>query len=103
MRWRGRNEAGRGILPKHRETIRQLVLPAGMSNPRVFGSVVRGEDTDGSDLDILVDPAPRTSLLDVAGLQIDIETRIGVKVDLLTPRSLPVKFRQKVLDEAQPV
>ena len=58
------------ILPLHRETIRELVLNAGMANPRVFGSVVRGEDTEGSDLDILVDPAPRTSLLDLAGLQI---------------------------------
>ena len=51
------------ILPQYRETIRQLVLEAGMTNPRVFGSVVRGEDGEGSDLDILVDPAPRASLL----------------------------------------
>jgi predicted nucleotidyltransferase len=91
------------ILPKHRDTIRQLVMQAGMSNPRVFGSVVHGADEDGSDLDILIDPAPRTSLLDLAGLQIEIETRIGVKVDLLTPGCLPLKFRQRVLDEAQPV
>jgi hypothetical protein len=74
-----------------------------MANPRVFGSVLHGDDKDGSDLDLLVDPAPRTSLLDLAGLQIEIETRIGTKVDLLTPKSLPMKFRQKVLDEAQPV
>ena len=91
------------VLPQHRETIRQLVLEAGMANPRVFGSVLRGEDVDGSDLDLLVDPAPRTSLLDLAGLQIEIEARTGVKVDLLTPRCLPLKFRQRVLEEAQPV
>jgi uncharacterized protein len=90
-------------LPQHRETIRRLVLQAGMSNPRVFGSVLHGEDTEGSDLDILVDPAPRTSLLDLAGLQLEIEARAGVKVDLLTPSCLPEKFRQKVLEEAQPV
>ena len=90
-------------LPKHRETIRQLVEEAGMANPRVFGSVLHGTDEEGSDLDLLVDPAPRTSLLDVAGLQIEIETRTGVKVDLLTPKCLPIKFRQRVLDEAQPV
>jgi uncharacterized protein len=90
-------------LPQHRDAIRRLVERAGMANPRVFGSVVRGEDEDGSDLDILVDPAPRTSLLDLAGLQIEIEERTGVKVDLLTPESLPLKFRQRVLDEAQPV
>ena len=91
------------ILPLHRETIRELVLNAGMANPRVFGSVVRGEDTEGSDLDILVDPAPRTSLLDLAGLQIEIEGQTGVKVDLLTPMCLPEKFRKRVLEEAQPV
>lgn len=91
------------ILPQHRETIRQLVFKAGMSNPRVFGSVVRGEDQEGSDLDILVDPAPRTSLLDLAGLQIEIEGKTGAKIDLLTPMSLPEKFRQRVLDEAVPV
>ncbi len=91
------------VLPQHRETIRQLVREAGMANPRVFGSVLRGEDEEGSDLDILVDPAPRTSLLDLAGLQIEIEEKIGAKVDLLTPGFLPTKFRQRVLDEAQPV
>jgi predicted nucleotidyltransferase len=91
------------VLPQHRETIRQLVLEAGMANPRVFGSVLRGDDQEGSDLDLLVDPAPRTSLLDVAGLQIEIERLVGIKVDLLTPRALPLKFRDRVLAEAQPV
>ena len=91
------------LLPQHRETIRQLVLDAGMANPRVFGSVLRGDDQEGSDLDLLVDPAPRTSLLDVAGLQMEIEQLVGIKVDLLTPRALPLKFRDRVLAEAQPV
>jgi predicted nucleotidyltransferase len=91
------------VLPQHRETIRQLVLAAGMANPRVFGSVLRGDDQEGSDLDLLVDPAPRTSLLDVAGLQMEIEQIVGIKVDLLTPRALPLKFRDRVLAEAQPV
>lgn len=91
------------VLRQHRETIRRLVLEAGMANPRVFGSALHGDDEDGSDLDLLVDPAPRTSLLDLAGLQLEIEARTGVKVDLLTPKSLSLKFRQKVLDEALPV
>lgn len=91
------------VLPKHRETIRRLVEQAGMANPRVFGSVLHGDDQEDSDLDILVDPAPRTSLLDLAGLQIEIEGQTGAKVDLLTPGCLPLKFRQRVLEEAQPV
>jgi len=89
------------VLPQHRDAIRQLVEQAGMANPRVFGSVLRGEDQEDSDLDLLVDPAPRTSLLDLAGLQIEIEAQTGVKVDLLTPKCLPLKLRQKVLEEAQ--
>ena len=88
------------VVPQHRETIRQLVIQAGMANPRVFGSVLHGDDQDGSDLDILVDPAPRASLLDMAGLQIDLEKALGVKVDLRTPGELHPRFREKVLAEA---
>jgi predicted nucleotidyltransferase len=91
------------VLPQHRETIRQLVLQACMANPRVFGSVLHGKDQQDSDLDLLADLSPRTSLLDLAGLQIEIEGRTGIKVDLLTPGFLPLKLRQEVLDEAQPV
>ena len=90
-------------LPQHRDTIRQLVLLAGMANPRVFGSVLRGEDKEGSDLDLLVDPAPKTSLLDVVRLQRLIETLVQVKVDLLTPGDLPPKFRDRVVSEALPL
>jgi uncharacterized protein len=88
------------ILPLHRETIRRLVLKAGMSNPRVFGSVVRGEDEDSSDLDILVDPAPRASLLMMERLQAELAAEIGIKVDLRTPEELNPKFRGRVLAEA---
>jgi predicted nucleotidyltransferase len=91
------------VLPLHRETIRQLVADAGMTNPRVFGSVLRGEDNEESDLDILVDPAPKTDLLDVVRLQRMIATRLHVRVDLLTPGDLPPKFRDRVVAEALPV
>ena len=88
------------VLPQHRETIRQLVLEAGMANPRVFGSVVRGEDQDGSDLDILVDPAPRASLLTMVRLQSQLEEATGIKIDLRTPAEIHPRFREKVLAEA---
>ena len=91
------------ILPQHRETIRQLVREAGMANPRVFGSVVRGEDGESSDLDILVDPAPRASLLAMEMLQSRLASVTGVKIDLRTPEEIHPKFRDRVLDEAQPV
>jgi predicted nucleotidyltransferase len=88
------------ILPQHRETIRQLVIEAGMANPRVFGSVVRGEDGEGSDLDILVDPAPRASLLAMEMLQSRLASVTGVKIDLRTPEEIHPKFRDRVLAEA---
>jgi len=86
------------ILPQHRETIRHLVLEAGMANPRVFGSVVRGEDNDESDLDILVDPGPGTSLMTM--VQDELAKATGVKVDLRTPGELHPRFRDKALAEA---
>jgi len=91
------------VLPQHREAIRRLVLQSGMANPRLFGSVVHGDDAEDSDLDILVDPSPETSLLDIAKLQAEIESAVGIKVDLLTPKFLPDSFRSAVLSEAVPV
>ena len=72
------------------------------ANPRVFGSVARGDDTEGSDIDVLVDTLPGTTLFDLGGLQVELETLLGVQVDLLTPGDLPLKFRAQVLSEAQP-
>jgi predicted nucleotidyltransferase len=87
-------------LPQHREAIRQLVEQAGMRNPRVFGSVVRGEDREDSDLDILIDPAPRASLLAMERLQAQLAKTTGIKIDLRTPEEIHPKFRNKVLAEA---
>jgi predicted nucleotidyltransferase len=72
-------------------------------NPRVFGSVIYGRDTEGSDIDLLVDPLPGTTLFDLGGLQVELEELLGVTVDLLTPGDLPAKFRAQVLAEARPV
>lgn len=90
-------------LEANRELIRRIVLAHRASNPRIFGSVVRGEDSDQSDLDLLVDPAPDASLLDLAHIQVELESRLGVSVDVLTPAALPPKFRSQVLHEAQAV
>jgi hypothetical protein len=91
------------VLARSRERIRALVIEHGVSNPRVFGSVLRSEDVDGSDLDILVDPTPHTSLLDIAKLQMRLESELGIHVDVLTPKALPLSFRNQVIAHAQPV
>jgi predicted nucleotidyltransferase len=91
------------VIANHRNLIRALVLEHGMSNPRIFGSVSRLEDSDASDLDILVDPQPNTSLLDVAKLQLSLESQLGIPVDVVTPNALPASFRMHVLNHAIPV
>ena len=74
-----------------------------MVNPRVFGSALHGTDKDGSDLDLLVDALPDTTLFDLGGLQVELEELLGVQVDLLTPGDLSAKFREQVVAEAAPV
>ncbi|WP_434289899.1 nucleotidyltransferase family protein [Celeribacter sp. SCSIO 80788] len=86
-----------------RHVIRQLVAQYRASNPRVYGSVLRREDTEDSDLDILVDPMPETTLFDLGGLQEALAEALSVKVDVKTPRDLPDRIRDRVLSEAVPV
>ena len=91
------------VLDMKRSAVREAVSRFRTANPRVFGSVLRGTDRDGSDLDLLVDALPGTTLFDLGGLQDELESLLGIHVDLLTPADLPPKFRAKVLAEAQPV
>ena len=85
---------------QHRDTIRRIVLESGMANPRLFGSALHGDDTENSDLDILVDEALDTSLFDLAGLQIALEEAVGIRVDVRLPGELHRAFRDSVVAEA---
>ena len=87
-------------LRTHRQAIRDIVARHLASNARVFGSVARGDDAQGSDIDVLVDPMPGATLLDLGALQVELEEALGLQVDLLTPGDLPPKFRERVLREA---
>ena len=91
------------VLDLRRSAIREAVSRFRTANPRIFGSVLHGTDQDGSDLDLLVDALPGATLFDLGGLQDELESLLGIHVDLLTPTDLPPKFRAKVLAEAQPV
>lgn len=86
-----------------RAAVRAAAARFRTANPRVFGSVLRGDDADGSDIDLLVDPLPGTTLFDLGGLQVELEALLGVPVDVLTPGDLPPKFRAQVVAEARPV
>jgi uncharacterized protein len=88
-------------LQTHREAIRTIALSHRVTNVRVFGSVVHGDDTEGSDLDILVEPTAETTMMDIAKIQLELARLLPVAVDVLTPKGLPAKFRDQVIAEAQ--
>ncbi len=91
------------VLDMKRSAVREAVNRFRTANLRVFGSVLHGTDREGSDLDLLVDTLPGATLLDLGGLLEELESVLGICIDLLTPGDLPQKFRAKVLAEAQPV
>ncbi len=90
-------------LQTYREQIRSVVLAHRASNARVFGSVSRGEDTETSDLDLLIDPTSETSLMDIGAIRLELKALLGVNVDVLTPNALPDSYREQVLRESVPV
>jgi predicted nucleotidyltransferase len=69
----------------------------------VFGSYVRGEQHDGSDLDILVELGPGIGLLDYAGLQLELSDALGLKVDLANKRTLKPRIGERILAEVRMV
>ena len=89
-------------LSQHREAV-CLAARYRVANPRVFGSALHGNDREGSDLDLLVDPLPGATLFDLGGLQDELQELLGVSVDVLTLKDLPAKFRDVVAQEARPV
>lgn len=90
-------------LALHRVQIREIALRHHVSDVRVFGSVLHGNDTAQSDLDLLVQPTPRTTFMDIGAIRFELKKLLGFNVDVLTPNGLPVKFREQVLCEARPV
>ncbi len=90
-------------LHSNRAEIRRVVEAHRGRNARVFGSVLHGQDTDGSDLDILIDPTPETTLFDIGAIRHELGQLLGVPVDVLTPNALPDRFRARVLAEARAV
>lgn len=90
-------------LAVYRAELRDIVARHGALRPRVFGSVIHGDDTEESDLDLLIEPTSRTTLMTLVAIQLEAERLLGVHVDVLTPKSLPRRFRDRVLLEAVPV
>jgi predicted nucleotidyltransferase len=90
-------------LQQKRTEILQISAHHGASNLRVFGSVARGHDSAGSDLDLLVEMEPERSFLDIVGLGQALEELLERRVDVLTDASLHPALRARILAESRPL
>lgn len=86
-----------------RDDILRIAARHGARNVRVFGSVARGDARPDSDVDILVDMDPGRSLFDLGGLLYDLQTLLGVDVDVVTEKGLRSRIRAQVIQEAVPL
>jgi hypothetical protein len=91
------------LLKARREEILRICDKYGARNVRVFGSVARGEADEESDIDLVVEFEPGRSLLDHAGLWLELQELLGVKVDVVSSRGIKARIRERVLREAIPL
>ena len=91
------------LLELHREEIRAIVLQNNALNPRVFGSVLSGTDTETSDLDLLIEPSPDMSLFDIGAIRYELKELLQIEVDVLTPGALPDRWKHMVQQEAKAI
>ena len=84
----------------HRARIIDLAANRGAGNARVFGSVARGDSTSTSDIDLVVDFEPGRSLLDLTGLQLDLQAELGCKVDVISSRGLKPRMAAEIERDA---
>jgi len=85
------------------EKIKELILDIlknyDVKRASLFGSIARGDATDKSDVDLLVEFEGKKSLLDLAGLKLDLEDLLHCKVDVLTYNSINPLLRERILNE----
>lgn len=91
------------LLKQKREEILNIAARHGARNVRLFGSFARGEATEGSDIDLLVQVGPDASPWFPAGLILDLEELLGLKVDIVTEESIYWLLRRRILKEAVPL
>lgn len=87
-------------LQKHRTEILAIIAAHSVTNPRVFGSAARGDDSDSSDLDILVDPGAGTDYFEIFAIEREIADVTGVDVELLLVDELRPHVRLRALRDA---
>ncbi len=89
------------LIEAHRQELLDMMASHGFSNLRVFGSMARNEATKQSDVDLLVDVPEDTSALTMVGIEMELQTLLGRRVDLATEDMLHPFYRDRVLKEAK--
>ena len=90
-------------LREHRDAVLATIASHCATDPRVFGSVARGEDEPGSDLDLVVRFTDDASMLDEVGLRIELSDLLGIPVDVVGADTLRGDFGARVISESVPV
>lgn len=91
------------LLQEKREAILRVAAKYGARNVRVFGSIARSEADEHSDMDLIVEFEPERSLLDHAGLWLELRELLGCKIDVVSERGIKARIRDRVLREAVPL
>ncbi len=84
-----------------KKTLIEVLKKHGVKKAALFGSIVRGEATEESDIDLLIEFEGRKSLLDLAGLKLDLQELLRRRVDVLTYKSLHPLLRERILSEQE--
>ena len=93
---------GRRVAAKRGEFL-EVLRRHGVTNPEVFGSAARGDDHEGSDVDLLVDFAPGTDIIDIIGIKHELEDVLGVPVDLVPRNGLKERVRSRAAKDLLPL
>jgi uncharacterized protein len=88
---------------RSRDTILAIAGRYGASDVRIIGSVARGDNTEASDVDLVVRFEPDRSLLDHGGLIMDLRELLGARVDVIDEDAMRPRFRRHVMREAVPL
>lgn len=91
------------LLEKYRQQILEITSKYGAYNVRVFGSIVRGEASEASDIDFLVQLEPRCKLFDWLHLEEELEELLGKRIDVIQEEAMKGKMRETALKEAIPL
>jgi predicted nucleotidyltransferase len=83
--------------------IHAIMARHSLKTAKIFGSTARGQDSDTSDIDVLVEPTDRTSLMDLARLKIELEDLLGVKVDVTTKGALSEDVASSISRDLKPL